>query len=80
MTAAVDKARLPSASARLQIPGDGEDGAILRVHGMPALETDQVYQVWLQRDGDDRPEADLRAWARTATARGRSDDLRGADA
>ena len=41
VTAAVDKARLPSASGSLQIPGDGEDGAILRVHGMPALETDQ---------------------------------------
>lgn len=49
--ASVDERRLPGASARLQIQGDGENGAILRVHGMPRLELRRSYQAWVQRDG-----------------------------
>jgi anti-sigma-K factor RskA len=51
VVASVDESRIPDASARLQVQGDGEDGAILRVHGMPSLEPDRVYQAWLRRDG-----------------------------
>jgi anti-sigma factor RsiW len=51
VAATVDESRLPQASGRLQIAGDGEDGAILRVHGMPSLDRNQVYQAWVQRDG-----------------------------
>jgi anti-sigma-K factor RskA len=51
VVASVDEARMPDASARLQVLGDGEDGAILRVHGMPSLEPGRVYQAWLSRDG-----------------------------
>jgi hypothetical protein len=51
VVAEVDDRRVPQATARLQIAGDGEDGAILRVHGMPSLEGGQVYQAWVQRDG-----------------------------
>jgi anti-sigma-K factor RskA len=49
--ATVDERRVPGASARLQLEGDGENGAILRVQGMPSLATGRVYQAWVQRDG-----------------------------
>ena len=51
VVATVDESRLPQASGRLQISGDGEDGAILRVQGMPSPGGDRVYQAWVQRDG-----------------------------
>jgi hypothetical protein len=51
VVATVDESRLPKASGRLQISGDGEDGAILRVQGMPSPGDDRVYQAWVQRDG-----------------------------
>ena len=52
LAAEVDRARMPSASGSLVVPGEDDKGAILRVHGMPSLEGDAVYQVWLKRDGD----------------------------
>jgi anti-sigma-K factor RskA len=51
VVATVDEARLPQASGTLKIEDDGDDGAILRVQGMPALEGERVYQAWVQRDG-----------------------------
>jgi anti-sigma factor RsiW len=51
VAATVDEARLPDASGSLRIQGDGADGAILSVHGMPSLAEDEVYQAWVQRDG-----------------------------
>jgi anti-sigma-K factor RskA len=49
--ASVDESRAPEASGRLQIAGDGGDGAILRVQGLPELEARRVYQSWIERDG-----------------------------
>ena len=51
ISANVDETRIPEASGRLQLQGDGDDGAILRVQGMPSLESNQVYQAWVARDG-----------------------------
>jgi anti-sigma factor RsiW len=51
VAATVDEGELPLASGHLQISGDGEDGAILRVQGMPSLDEGHVYQAWVQRDG-----------------------------
>jgi Anti-sigma-K factor rskA/Putative zinc-finger len=51
VAASVDGDRLPTASGRLQIQGDGEDGAILRLNGMPSPGRGRVYQAWVQRDG-----------------------------
>ncbi len=51
LTAQVDERELPRATARLVVPEDG-DAAVLRTNGMPSLEEDSVYQVWLQRDGE----------------------------
>lgn len=48
VTAQVDETRLPRATASLSIP-DGEDGALLRVEGLPDPGRERVYQVWVQR-------------------------------
>jgi anti-sigma-K factor RskA len=51
IAATVDDSRIPQGSGSLRIDGDGEDGAILRVNGMPELDEEQVYQAWVERDG-----------------------------
>jgi anti-sigma-K factor RskA len=51
VVATVDERRIPEASARLQLQGEGDDGAILRVQGMPTLDRNRVYQAWVLRDG-----------------------------
>jgi hypothetical protein len=51
VAATVDERRIPDASARLQLQGEGDDGAILRVQGMPRLDPNRVYQAWVLRDG-----------------------------
>ena len=38
VVATVDQSRVPRASGTLQVEGDGKDGAILRLRGMPTLE------------------------------------------
>lgn len=48
VTASVDRALAPRASARVEIR-DGR--AVLVVHGLPAPRGGRVYQVWLQRSG-----------------------------
>jgi anti-sigma-K factor RskA len=55
VVAQVDRAQLPSASARLSLPDGGDEGAILRVTGMPSPGPGRVYQAWLQRDGKVSP-------------------------
>jgi len=52
ITAKVDKTRVPNGSGSLVLPADARDGAVLRVHGLPTLENDSVYQVWLERRGE----------------------------
>ena len=51
VVATVDERRIPEASARLQLQGQGDDGGILRVQGMPTLDPNRVYQAWVLRDG-----------------------------
>ena len=70
VVATVDQSRLPRASGNLQVEGDGKDGAILRLRGMPTLEPGQVYQAWVQRDGSVRAPADLRGRCRWRGSRG----------
>ena len=53
LVATVDTVRLPSATGSLTVSaGDSEKSGILRVHGMPALDADSTYQVWIKRDGE----------------------------
>ena len=51
VVATVDQSRIPQGSGNLRVEGDGDDGAILRVSGMPDLGGEQVYQAWVQRGG-----------------------------
>jgi anti-sigma-K factor RskA/putative zinc finger protein len=51
VVATVDQSRIPQGSGNLRVEGEGDDGAILRVSGMPELDGEQVYQAWVQRGG-----------------------------
>jgi anti-sigma-K factor RskA len=55
VVASVDERRVPFASGSLRIAEDG--GAILRVHGMPELGSDKVYEAWVQRNGETIPQS-----------------------
>jgi anti-sigma factor RsiW len=48
--ATVNDQRLPTASGNVKVEGNGENGAILRLQGMPSLGGERVYQAWVQRD------------------------------
>jgi len=80
VAASVDKTRLPSASGRLVVPEGLEDGAVLRVHGMPALENDSTYEVWLERDGEVIAQSQFGVGDSGEGAAAVADDLNGADA
>jgi anti-sigma-K factor RskA len=79
IAATVDETRIPQASGSLQMEGDGENGAILRVDGMPELE-DEVYQAWVERDGIVVPEPTFEVGANGGGAVAVPDDLSGAQA
>jgi hypothetical protein len=51
VVATVDQSRIPQGSGNLRVEGAGDDGAILRVSGMPELGGRRVYQAWVQRGG-----------------------------
>jgi hypothetical protein len=80
IAATVDEGRLPDASGSLQIQGDGEDGAILRVQGMPPAGNDEDYQAWVQRDGTVVPQPTFDVGADGGGAVAVPDDLSGAEA
>jgi hypothetical protein len=80
VAATVDQGRLPDASGSLRIQGDGEDGAILTVQGMPPAGRARVYQAWVQRDGMVRPQPTFEVRPDGGGAVAVPDDLSGADA
>jgi anti-sigma-K factor RskA len=80
VVATVDETRLPEASGTLRIEDGGEDGAILRVQGMPSLEGERVYQAWVQREGRVVPQPTFEVGADGGGAVAVPDDLRDADA
>jgi anti-sigma-K factor RskA len=80
VVAVVDESRIPQASGRLQIEGDGGDGAILRVQGMPSLEAGRVYQAWVQRDGTVVPQPTFEVGEDGGGAVAVPDDLSDAEA
>ena len=80
IAATVDESRLPMASGSLQVEGDGENGAILRVNGMSELDEAQVYQAWVQRDGTVVPQPTFEVGADGGGAVAVTDDLSGAEA
>ena len=56
VAAQVDEKRLPTGSAELEIDGDS---GTLRVRDLPMAPPDQVYEVWVERDGEVRPAGTL---------------------
>ncbi|MGH2847813.1 MAG: anti-sigma factor domain-containing protein [Thermoleophilaceae bacterium] len=80
IAADVDKRRLPLASGRLHFSGEGEDGAILRVQGMPSLDSEHVYQAWLRRDGTMVPQPTFEVGEAGGGAVAVPDDISGAEA
>ena len=80
IAATVDESRLPMASGSLQVEGDGENGAILRVNGMSELDEAQVYQAWVQRAGTVVPQPTFEVGADGGGAVAVTDDLSGAEA
>jgi anti-sigma-K factor RskA len=80
VAATVDESRLPEASGSLRIQGDGEDGAILSVHGMPSLGEDRVYQAWVERDGTVVPQPTFDVGEDGGGAAAVPDDLSDAEA
>jgi anti-sigma-K factor RskA len=79
LSATVDERRIPEASGRLVLQGDGEEGAILRVQGMPSLEPDQVYQAWVARDKTFVPQPTFEVGDTGGGAVAIPDDLSGAE-
>ena len=80
IVATVDDSRLPQASGSLTVEGGGEDGAILRVNGMPALEEEQVYQAWVLRDGGTIPQPTFEVGSDGGGAVAVTEDLSDAEA
>jgi Anti-sigma-K factor rskA/Putative zinc-finger len=80
LAADVDEQVLPEASGRLVVQGDGEDGAILRVDGMPSPGRGRVYQAWVQRDGKIEPEPTFEVGADGGGAVAVPEDLSDAEA
>lgn len=78
LNASFDSSRVANGSGNLVIGGNDQAGGTLRVHGMPSLNSNETYQVWLQRDGEVIPKAMF-----TVSGDGDGltavDDLRGAD-
>ena len=80
LAAEVDKGRVPFASGSLVVPGEDDKGAILRVHGMPSLDKDAVYQVWLKRGGETISQSLFNVGRDGDGAAAIAEDLRGAEA
>jgi hypothetical protein len=55
VAADVDRTRLPGGSAELEIADAEGDPATLRVRGVPMAPRGEVYEVWVERDGEVRP-------------------------
>jgi Anti-sigma-K factor rskA/Putative zinc-finger len=57
ITASVDRSRVPEGSGSLRLEDEGEEGAVLRVYGLPSPAGDEVYQAWVERDGEIVPQS-----------------------
>jgi Anti-sigma-K factor rskA/Putative zinc-finger len=80
VVASVKQNVLPDASGRLELQGDGEQGGILEVSGMPSLPGGRVYQAWVERDGMIEPQPTFEVGADGGGAGAVPDDLSDAQA
>ena len=80
VAAKIDEARLPSGSGSLVVPASMRDGGVLRVQGLPALDSDSVYQVWVRRGGELISQSLFSVGQNGEGAAAVTDDLEDADA
>ncbi|MBN1530091.1 MAG: anti-sigma factor [Thermoleophilaceae bacterium] len=80
ITAKVDDARLPTASAELRVEGDGDDGAALTAEGLPDPGPGRVYQAWIARGDKISPAPTFVADRDGSGSVALPEDLSGADA
>jgi hypothetical protein len=80
VTAQVDPRAFPGARASLSLSEDGEEGAILRVNGMPPPGRGRVYQAWVQRKGEVVPQPTFEVGRGGAAAVALPGDLSDAEA
>ena len=80
LAATVDEGSVPAGSGSLLVPGGLDEGAILRVHGMPTLGGERTYQVWVTRDGETVSQGLFTVGPEGNGAAAVPDDLEGADA
>jgi anti-sigma-K factor RskA len=80
VAASVDMGTVPTATGSLLVPGDASKGGILRVNGMPTLDRDRVYQVWVRRHGEVIAESLFSVGSGGMGAAAVSEDLEDADA
>ncbi len=81
LSAQVDRERIPSGGGSLEIPEGKDDGAVLRVTGMPELTPGRTYQVWVQRGDSYVPQDSLFTVGEDGQGSAVvTDDLTGADA
>ena len=78
VTASFDTDSVVNGSGNLVISGNDDAGGTLRVHGMPALKSNETYQVWLERDGEVIPKA-MFTVSQDGDGLTAVDDLQGAD-
>jgi Anti-sigma-K factor rskA/Putative zinc-finger len=79
VTASVDRSRVPEGSGSLRIEDDGEEGAILRVYGLPSPGRNRVYQAWVERDGEIVPQSTFDVSRNGSATPAVTEDLREAD-
>lgn len=79
LAAIVDGSRIAQASGSLEV-AEGDDGAVLRMQGLPQPPPGRVYQVWLQRGDEVRPRALFTPRADGTGEAGIADDLDDYDA
>lgn len=79
LVAKVDKTRVPFATGSLVVGEGRREGAVLRVHGMPELENDTVYQLWVRRRGEVIPQSLFHVGQNGDGAAAVTEDLREAD-
>lgn len=80
LAATVNEREIASGSGSLLVPDGLDEGAILRVHGMPTLDPRSTYQVWVSRDGETISQGLFNVAEDGSGTAGVPDDLEDADA
>jgi anti-sigma factor RsiW len=80
IAAVPDRTRVPDASATVTLPSDRNGPAQLRVTGLPAPKSGQVYEIWLKRGDQLQPGPLFNVDARGNGAGAIPDDLGGVSA